>query len=397
MRVSSSTLHQDAVSTMMRAQAQLARTQNQVATGKRVQTPADDPAGAVHIIELQRQLAASSQYGVNSTAVQNRLDASEQGLADSTNVLQRVKELALQASNPTLDAAGREVIATEIRSRADELLQIANRQDPSGEYLYSGLSTTTQPFGRSGSGVSYFGDAGTRAVQVSATQKIEDGHSGYDVFLKVKAGNGTFTTVSNAGNTGTGTIDSGSVADPTAWVADHYTIRFTAPGAYEVLDGSGAQLTTGAYTAGSAIQFRGVRVTLDGAPATGDRFDVAAAGSEDLFSTVNRLTTLLGSSTTTATQRAQFTSAVGSVLTQLDQGLDHLQNIRAEVGSRLSAVDSASGQREDQKVQWNQALSSLQDLDYAEAISRMNQQLSGLQAAQQSYAKVAQLSLFNYL
>jgi flagellar hook-associated protein 3 FlgL len=77
--------------------------------------------------------------------------------------------------------------------------------------------------------------------------------------------------------------------------------------------------------------------------------------------------------------------------------MDHLGNVRAEIGARLSALDAANGQRDDQKLQWSQALSSLQDVDYAEAVSRMSQQLAGLQAAQQSYAKVAQLSLFNYL
>jgi flagellar hook-associated protein 3 FlgL len=382
---------------MMRAQAQLARTQNQVATGKRVQTPADDPAGSVHIIELQRQLAASSQYAVNSTTVQNRLEASEQGLADSTNLLQRVKELALQANSPTVDAAGRQIIATEIRSRADELLQIANRQDPSGEYLYAGLSTATKPFDNSAAGVSYFGDPGARAVQVSATQKIVDGHSGYEVFLKVPAGNGNFTTAANAANRGTGTIDAGSTVDPPAWVPDNYTIRMTATNAYEVLDGTGAQISTGVYTAGNAIQFRGVRVTIDGAAATGDQFRVATAGSEDLFTTVNKLTSLLTANVATPAQRAQFTTAIGATLAQLDQGLDHLGIVRADVGARLSALDAANGQRDDQKLQWTQALSSLQDVDYAEAVSRMNQQLAGLQAAQQSYAKVAQLSLFNYL
>lgn len=397
MRVSTSTIHQGAVSSMMLAQAQLARTQTQLATGKRVQSAADDPAGAVHILELQRELAASEQYAANGTTAQNRLQASEQGLADATNVLQRVKELALQANNPTLDAANRAILATEIRARTDELMQIANRQDPSGEYTYAGLSSSTRPFAPSGAGVSYLGDAGSRAVQVSSSQRIVDGHSGYDVFLRVAAGNGTFTTVAGGANAGNGTIDTGTVVNPGAWVADNYTLRFAAPGTYEVLDGGGVQVAAGAYTAGNAIQFRGIQVAVDGAPAAGDQFRVAASGTEDVFTTLNRLSATLSASTTTPSERAQFTTNIGSVLAQLDQGIDHLQSIRAEVGARLSALDAAGAQRDEQKVQWQAALSSLRDVDYAEAVSRMNQQLAGLQAAQQSYAKVSQLSLFNYL
>ena len=397
MRISTSTMHQQAVDTMLLAQSRLAKTQNQLATGKRVKTPADDPAGTVHIIALQRQLSASQQFTVNGTSAQNRLEASEQSLADATNVLQRVKEIALQANSGTIDAEGRSIIATEVRTRAEELMQLANRQDATGEYLYAGLSGATKPFASSVTGASYFGDAGTRTVQVSSSQRVVDGHSGYEVFLKVPAGNGTFTTTAVAANTGSGSVDTGSVVNPAAWVADNYRIRMTAPGTYEVLDGAGAQIATGAFTAGNAIQFRGVSVVIDGAPAVGDQFRVSTAGSEDVFTTLSRLNTLLGAPSSTPAQRAQFTSSAGALLKQLDQGIDHLQSIRAEVGSRLSALDTAAGQREDQKVQWNAALSGLQDVDYADAVSRMNQQLTGLQAAQQSYAKISQLSLFNYL
>ena len=71
--------------------------------------------------------------------------------------------------------------------------------------------------------------------------------------------------------------------------------------------------------------------------------------------------------------------------------------VRSEIGARLSSLDAAESAREDQKVELNRMKSELEDLDYAEAITRMNQQLVGLQAAQASYMRIAQLSLFNYL
>ncbi len=397
MRISTAASHNSAVSAMQRAQTILARTQNQLATGRRVQTPADDPGAAVHIIELERQLAASEQYAVNGTAVKNRLEASELGLADASLLLQRVRELAVQANSGSLNAGDRENINTEIRARSDELMQIANRQDPSGEYLYAGLSTATKPFDRSASGVRYMGDSGSRSVQLSATQNISDGHPGQDVFLRVPEGNGTFVTSTISSNTGSGLIDGGSILDPNAWVPDNYTLRMTAPGSYEVLNGAGTQISSGTFVPGNAIAFRGVSVVVDGAPTTGDQFRIRASGNEGLFATLDRLTSTLNGTTTTSAQRAQYSTQMGSLLAQLSQGIDHLQNMRADVGARLSAIDSAGSQREDQKLQLNSALSDLRDLDYAEAVSRMNQQLVGLQAAQQSYAKISQLSLFNYL
>jgi flagellar hook-associated protein 3 FlgL len=84
-------------------------------------------------------------------------------------------------------------------------------------------------------------------------------------------------------------------------------------------------------------------------------------------------------------------------LTQIDQGLTRVGNLRSEVGARLSAIDSAASDRDALDDQLNVSVSDLRDIDYAEAISRMNQQLTGLQAAQAAYARIAQLSLFDYL
>jgi len=90
-------------------------------------------------------------------------------------------------------------------------------------------------------------------------------------------------------------------------------------------------------------------------------------------------------------------SRIDSLLGQLDAAQTHLLGVRAEVGTRLSALENAESSREDHKVELQRMTSELRDLDYAEAMTRMNQQLVGLQAAQASYAQIAQLSLFNYL
>ena len=94
---------------------------------------------------------------------------------------------------------------------------------------------------------------------------------------------------------------------------------------------------------------------------------------------------------------AQRSTAFAGLLQQLDQGLDHLLTVRAEVGARLSALDSATSARENFELEVNASLAQVRDLDYAEAIGRMNTQMVALQAAQQSYTRVAQLTLFDYL
>lgn len=398
MRISTSGMHHNALAAMLTQQATLSKTQNQIATGRRVQTPADDPVAAVHILELERALQESQQYGKNAAMAVNRLTLEEQALADVGALLHRVRELTVQGANATVDASSRRMIATEVRSRLQELTDIANRRDANSEYLFSGYATLTQPFAQSGGVVSYFGDQGGRLLQIGPDQRVGDSHSGYEAFMTAPEGNGVFATSAAGGNTGTGVIAGGSVTDLAQWVPDDYTLRFTsANGDYEILDGSATVVATGVYADGDAIAFNGVSIRLSGTPALNDSFSISRSRTQDVFTTLANIAAALESTTVTQAQRAQFGTDMASALQQLDQTADHLLQVRAEVGARLSSLDAAQAAREDHQVELQRMTSELRDLDYAEAIARMNQQLVGLQAAQASYSRISQLSLFDYL
>lgn len=398
MRISTAGMHANALAQMLAQQATLTRTQTQIATGKRVQTPADDPVAAVHILELQRALQESEQYGRNATMLNNRLTLEEQALADVGSILQRVHEQAVRGNNGSVDQASRRMIATEIRGRLRELIDIANRRDANGEYLFAGYATTTQPFAQTSGTVNYFGDQGARTLQVGPNQRVADSHSGYEVFIDVPEGNGMFATDAAGTNTGTGVIASGSVVNPAQWVPDDYTLRFTsATGDYEVLDSTANVIATGTYTANGTIAFNGVHLNMTGAPALNDSFSISRSRTEDLFTTLNNLVATLESAPANEAQRAQFNTDMGRALQQLEQSADHVLTVRAEVGTRMSSLETTQDTLADQKVELERMTSELRDLDYAEAITRMNQQLLGLQAAQASYSKISQLSLFDYL
>jgi flagellar hook-associated protein 3 FlgL len=390
-------MHAAALQGILNRNAALAKTQNQIASGQRISSPADDPSGAVRALDIDRALAELQQFSRNSDAVTNRLTYEEQTLADMTTLLNRVRDLTVEGANATVDATGRDAIAQEIQARLDDLIAIGNRKDANGEFLFAGYATLTQPFSKSGSGVQYLGDQGVRFVQTSDTQKTADGHSGYEVFLKVTERNGTFVTGASAANTGTGIIDTGSVANPAAWVSGSYSVHFTSPTAYEVLDSTNAVVTTGAYTSGGAITFNGIQFSITGNPATDDRFSVEPSTSEDMFTTLQNLITTLRRPGMTPVDRAQFSTEMGATITQLDAALDHVSSVRSDVGARLSVLQQTADSRDDHELDLNTSLSALRDLDYAEAITRLNVQLLGLQAAQSSYTKIAQLSLFNYI
>jgi flagellar hook-associated protein 3 FlgL len=402
MRLSTQTYYSRSIASMLEQQTGLSRIQNQVSTGKRVNSPADDPIAAVHIAELERSKLEYEQYEKNSSLVRNRLNLEESALADAGANLQRVRDLVLQASNiGTLNDSDRRSIAVELQSRLEQMQDIANRKDGNGEYLFAGFSTLTQPFAGAASGnVVYSGDQGSRALQVGPTQRVQDSHSGFELFMNIPEGNGTFVTSVTPTNTGTARINVGSVADPAAWVSDDYTLTFTSPTNWEITDTATPTpnvVAAGAYTSGNTITFNGAQIVITGAPATGDSFHIDQSRSEDVFQTLDRIIDILGQSSNDATANAKLASTLERSLQQIDQASDHFLSVRGQVGARLSSLDTADSAREDLNIDLDVALSDLRDLDYAEALARMQQQLIGLQAAQMSYTQISQLSLFNYL
>lgn len=397
MRISTLNFLQGPIDTLGRLQAAVQRTQSEVASGTKLQSPADDPVAAGRVQELDRWLLATERQARNGGILSSRLALQESALSDATEIMQRVRELALQGGNGALDEAPRRMLATEVRARAEQLLQTANRRTPSGEHLFAGGKVAVEPFARGADGVVYHGDDTLRDLEIAPGQRVADGFSGADLFVRIPAGNGQFAMRADPANAGTGVLGAGSVVTPSAWVADDYEIAFTAPGAWEARDSDGAVVASGTRVDGQAIEFRGIRVALSGAPAAGDRFVVEAGGTEDMFSTLDRLAAALEAPVGDAAQRSAVANEVNAVLRQLEPALEHLVNARSVVGARLNAVDYATASRETLKEDVTANLSKLRDTDMAEAIARLNQQMTGLQAAQQSYARIARLSLFDYL
>src|SRR5262249_52024233 len=156
-------------------------------------------------------------------------------------------------------------IYSEVQVRYQDLVDLANRKDTNGEYLFSGYSTLTQPFVKSGGGVTYMGDDGTRVLQTGPSQRVTDGHPGSDVFMNIQQGNGTFVPGASSTNIGAATIDTGNVTNPGSWTSGTFTIHFTTPTDYEVLDSTNTQITTGTYSPnGTEISFNGIQVQVQG-------------------------------------------------------------------------------------------------------------------------------------
>jgi flagellar hook-associated protein 3 FlgL len=397
MRVSSNAIYRTGIEAIQRGQNELARTQLQLSSGKRILTPADDPNGAVHALQLRQQIASVEQFGRNANYAMARLQQEENVLQQMGDALQRVRELTVQAANASQTNESRRAIAVELRQIRTALVDTANTRDANGEYLFAGYRSTSRPFIDDASGqIEYLGDSGQRFLALSPDRQVAVGDSG-DVFTTVPRGNGVFVVTPAPANTGSSWVRTTEVVDPAAITAESYTINMVSATGYEVLDSSAAVVATGTWSSGQAIDIAGRRILLDGVPAAGDSFSVNPAGSDSLFAMVDDLIGSLEDTTFDNASRARLNNDLGLALQNLDQSLGRVLEVRTRVGARLNTVESQGIVDEERMLQLKTTLSQVEDLDYAEAISRFALQQAALESAQQAYAQMSRLSLFDFI
>ncbi len=403
--ISTQTFQTNAVDSIEALESSISKTQNQLSTGLTLQSAADNPAAMVQVNQLNTELSASQQYASNGNLASANLTLEEQALTNATNVLQSAQSLADEANNSSLSSSQLQDIGTQLSQQLQQLVSIANSTDSNGNYLFGGYANTTQPFAQSGSGVTYAGAEETSQVQIGENQFISTGDTGSSVFMNVPAGNGTFTTAAASANTGTASIGPGSVTNLSDWQAalaagtGTYTIEFTSPTAYEVTTGPAASptvVTSGTYdsTSGGTISFDGVQVTISGDPATGDQFTVAPAGTSSAFATLQSLITTLNS---TGLSSGQMATQISQAIEQLSSAVNNLNDVQASVGARINAVSGAQSSGQSDQTAYQAQISNLSATDYAAATTQLSSEEVALQAAEESYASLAKLSLFNYL
>jgi flagellar hook-associated protein 3 FlgL len=163
-----------------------------------------------------------------------------------------------------------------------------------------------------------------------------------------------------------------------------------------VRDGGGALIASGSYDTqkGGVVAFKGVQVAFSGTPAAGDSFSVAPSSTQSVFDTMD---SIIASFTATNTGGADMQNALNGQLANLDQAVGSVTRARAGVGARMNALDQQGSLNDDLTLQYKTALSDTQDLNYYDAVSKLSLQSSALQAAQLTFSKLQNMSLFDYL
>jgi len=306
MKVSTSMFFDRASAQLGNVQGSLAKTQEQLSTGKQITKPSDEPDKASLVTRLESEIARQKSYQGNIKSVEIRLKAEETALNSTSDVMYRMKELAVQAANDTLGAADRKTISLEMTELRNQMLSLANSQDSNGNYLFAGSRVSQMPFAPDAKGVLvYKGDQARMVVGVGDNRRMNQNIPGSDAFTNV--------------------------------VRD---------------DGKGGRIGIGFFQS------------------LGDLID-AVKGS-------NRV----------AIQRG---------ISEIDSLQQGLSDATAQVGTDLNVVDSQNNVLDEITLRLKTTMSDIQDLDYTEAITKMNKDQLALEAAQSSFAKISKLSLFNYI
>ncbi|WP_444984295.1 flagellar hook-associated protein FlgL [Halomonas mongoliensis] len=295
MRISTVTMFEQSLNSLNRQQGEFLKVGQQIASGRRVVNPSDDPLAASRAVSVGQSISSVEQFSTARVSVRNSLSQGESVLNSVSDSLIRAKTLLVQASSDTLSPADRQSVAAELRGLREGLLGQANTTDGNGRYLFGGFQDNAPPFERDGDAITYEGDSNVRVQRVDGFREMPVSDPGDAIFGDI------FDTLQTAIG----------VLEAEGQQVDHESLR--------------------------------------------------------------------------------------QAMRDVDASFDNVLTVRASMGARLNeldAIDTVAGNR---MLSYQQTLSQLVDLDYAEAITEYSLRQVGLQAAQRAYVDVQGLSLFDYL
>jgi len=434
-RLGSANTYDSAVRNISTRQSALSNLQENLTSGKRVVRPSDDPTAAAN---AERAITRISRIATDQRALESQRDAiaqAESTLGTATDVLQSFRELVVSAGDGAHTSAERGAIAVQLQGLRDQLFSLANAKDTNGLPLFGALSSALAPFVGPQSGTPDYtfqglpgqstsnevgipftldGDAAfmhdptrDRVFDVNVTNSV-DGLISTDRKLTTSA-----VTVTNAATVKATADAAAAVAAPNNAPYPSYTLGVTAvdsttvPGTttatYSITEtpsvtplGSPAPFAnvTVSYPTGTSFDVTaipGLSLTITGTPKVNDTITVNASPS--VFSVLDDAIKNIKS----APNNNAATQAVTQALNNIDVGMAQISAVRGQAGDLLNRADRITSNQSARSNQLEADRSSAEDLDMIKGISDFNNQQTGYQAALQTYAKVQQLSLFNFI
>jgi flagellar hook-associated protein 3 FlgL len=354
----------------------------QIASGKRVNRPSDDPAAAERITQFRNVLRTTERRLTTVNEGVGRLNLSDSVLETAGNTLQRAKELAIQMRNDTNTAVERRNTAQEVQQLILGLAGIANTQ-LNGRFLFAGSQTQAEPY-----------------------------------ILGTVAGS------ADTANAGSATI-AVSVETASFLQPDSYQIQFTSPTQFDVRNLTTNQTVSSGntYTSGTPFSFDGVEVMLvDGGdpPVAGDQFfirvgytyqgDGASIGVEigdgrTVATNLNGSQVFSGPTVDLFHSLQDFhqalvtndVSAIQAAIDHFDQSLSQVTDARATIGASVNRLDTIKDSLDLLSVNTQTLRSNFEDADFAKVASDLATLQNTLEASMATLARQFQTNLLNFI
>jgi flagellar hook-associated protein 3 FlgL len=398
MRITTANTFDRSIDMLQRRSQAMAEAQERLISGKKVARASDDPTGAARV---ERALAREARAEANQRALdasRNAMVLTEDAMGDTTELLNQARELIVQAGNPGYTDTQRRDLSNAIKGIRDQIMDVANRDDGAGGYLFGAQGSKLAPFVDAVGGVQFRGSQGM--LQTASDEPLPLTSDGGAVFLRGTSGNGVFVAEPASTNSAGAWIDAGQVSDPGALTGEAYEIRFNVDASgtttYDVfLDGNPTAITGQPYVSGQGIEVFGMSVEVSGEPAQGDRFSLAPA--ERNLSVFDALDRAIADLATFNRSGAQRTQTVTTALRDLDASLATMVGERARLGEVLNRTDAIEERIADASLLAKTERSAAEDIDMVQAVSDFSTRQTSYDAALKAYSMVQKLSLFDYI
>ena len=418
MRVTNSLMTDTVNRNLFKNVEQLLKTEEMISSGKRVNRPSDDPVAMGQILDYRRAISSIEQYDRNIARGESWLYMTDSVLGSVDTLLIRAKELAEYQATETANEDTREIAAEEVKNLYDQLIQLSNTK-LGNSYIFSGYKTDTAPFTRDENfNAAYNGGGSFEVTDISCTDKasLSDGDcffvsstsTDYYVWYD-KDGDGlgdpaiagrTGISVDISGDTTAdevaartaSAINSAAPADFTAGaVAGTLTVTNNIAGyAGDASDGPAPGSTEFAVDVvtqgndGEILLIVGENVEM-GINVTGDRVFM---NQVDIFGVLRDLKEGL---------EGNDTAAISEQISRLDDALQQVVDVRAEVGAKLNRLESTSNYWADFKLNLEEILTKTEDADITRAYTDLTSQEAAYEASLAAASMIIQPSLLDFL
>ena len=407
MRISTGQLYDRSIQAVLNNQGDLSDIQQQLSSGKKLLRPSDDPVGAAQVIRLTEEINLFTQYNKNNNLLVSSLEQEETVLRSVNTDIDRARVLMIQSGNGIIGVEDRKAIASELSQIRDQIFDLMNSQNASGEFIFAGFQSGLPAFSfdasATGNKYKFEGDAGESEIQVSDTVRLQMNNSGLGVFEDVLARLKSTITGSVGATSASLEIVKQSAFD--RFHKNNYDAVTPANNEFQlsVISGTQAQITnvgTGVvldiidFSSGSTLLYNGLELEITGTVGDTVNFQLEKPEKKNIVETLNDFINSLNNENISD---GGFDTALSDALIGVDNSLINISNASSEIGGRLNVATSVKASNLDLEIVNKSARSNIEDVDYAKAVSELSRQENALQAAQATFARVTGTSLFDYI